>query len=113
MPAEEGELAVLAHTTFAAGTPADSLCAAITERYGKDGVRCAYREFDSVTELRGKEPVIALVKYGLLVDHYVTVLAVTETDVEVGDPLVGKRTLTHRKFSARWRKCGIVVERIR
>lgn len=33
IPAEEGELAILAHTTHIAGTPADSLCSAISRRY--------------------------------------------------------------------------------
>ncbi len=107
--AEEGELAILAHTTSAAGTPADSLCAAIRQRYYADDVRCEYRCFRSVGELRGLEPVIATVKYGFLVDHYVTVLNVTGTTVTVGDPLEGLKTLTHAEFDAKWRHSGIIV----
>lgn len=111
LPAEEGELAILAHTTGIAGTPADSLCAAIDRRFHGDGIRCTFRRFKSVAELRGQEPVIAVIKFGFLVDHYITVLEVTDTSVLVGDPLSGLQTLTHRQLADEWRQCGIVVRR--
>jgi predicted double-glycine peptidase len=105
--AEEGELAVAAHTTPIDGTQPDSLCAAIYREYG---VTCRYESFKSVAELRGKEPVIALVKFGFMVDHYVTVLAVTDSQVIVGDPLKGRVSVTHEEFDKKWRKCGIVID---
>ncbi|MBN1672007.1 MAG: hypothetical protein JXR37_13290 [Kiritimatiellae bacterium] len=109
--AGEGELAILAHTTPLAGTQADSLCAALNRRYGRDGVHCEYRRFGSVSELQDTVPVIAIVKYLLLVDHYVTVLKCNADAVTIGDPLTGLRTLSHKEFAAMWRHCGIVVRR--
>jgi len=107
-PAEEGELALRAHTTRFAGTPADSLCAAIRSCYA---VPCHIIYCRNVHELRGKEPLIALVKFGFMVDHYVAVLSVTDTEVILGDPLLGLRTCTHKEFEEKWRKCVIVLEK--
>jgi predicted double-glycine peptidase len=112
MNSEEGTLAILAHTTSMAGTPADSLCAAINKLHQGEDIRCTYREYQSIAELK-QMPVIAVVKFGLLVDHYVTVLAITETTVEIGDPLEGRKSLSYPEFDERWRHCGIVVEKIR
>ncbi len=105
--ANEGDLAIRAHTTFAAGTPPDSLCSAIRSLYG---VRCRVAYFREIKELSGLEPVIAVVKFGILVDHYVTVLDVNGTKVVIGDPLFGKDTLTHDEFAERWRRRGIVFD---
>ena len=55
-------------------------------------------------------PVIALVKYAPLVDHYVTVLEIRKDEVVVGDPLRGRDSLTHEAFLKKWRKVGIVVK---
>jgi predicted double-glycine peptidase len=45
------------------------------------------------------------------VDHYVVVLEVTDDKVIVGDPFLGKRTLTHAEFFGKWEKLGITLER--
>jgi len=106
--AEEGELAVRAYTTRFGGTGADSLCDAIRERYG---LSCQLQFFHSVSELEGREPLIAVVKYGFLVDHYVAVLNVSSTYVTIGDPIVGLRTRTREQFEEEWRRCAIVLEK--
>jgi ABC-type bacteriocin/lantibiotic exporter with double-glycine peptidase domain len=107
IPAEEGELALRAHTTRFSGTPIDSLCAAIRSCYA---VPCRTIYCRTVHELQGKEPSIAIVKFSYMVDHYVAVLSVTDTDVVLGDPLMGLRTCTHTEFEEQWRKCLIVVK---
>jgi predicted double-glycine peptidase len=107
VPAEEGELALRAHTTRFSGTPTDSLCAAIRSCYA---IPCRTIYCRNVHELKGKEPLIAIVKYSYMVDHFVAVLSVTDTDVILGDPLEGIRTCTHEEFDKEWRKCVIVVE---
>ena len=89
LPAEEGELAVLARTAPTEGTPPDMLCQAIETRYADDGVQCEYRLFSSIDELRGRTPVLALTRINFLLGHYMTVLRVTDSDVVVGDPLFG------------------------
>lgn len=112
--AREGELAVLAGTSPFLGTPADCLCAALEEGYADAGLRCEYRAFDSVdalaASLRNHE-VIAVVKHGILVDHYVTVLRVSDREVDVADPLQGKRALERDAFEKIWRFTGVALQR--
>jgi len=109
--AEEGELAVLAHTNHASGTPLNLLCEALQDRYGSEGISFEQRRFDSVAELREAGPTIAVIKYAFFVDHYAAVLDVTEDKVILGDPLEGRRELSHEEFEDIWRGWGIVVRR--
>lgn len=109
--AEEGELAILSHTTQIAGTPGDSLCSAINRRHGSEGIRASIQNFDSISEIK-QLPLIAVVKYGFMVDHYVTVLSITDKHVEIGDPLQGKTQMSHLIFLGKWRKTGIHVEKL-
>lgn len=111
LQAEEGNLALLAYTTDLTGTPVDLLCEAIKERFGIQGICCHYQYFNTIGEMKGHEPVIAVVRFGFLVDHFVAVLKVTGISVIIGDPLVGRETLTYDQFNARWRNCGIVIQR--
>jgi len=106
--AGEGDLAILAHTTRMTGTQADVLCEVITAHYG---VPCRQAYFRTIDELRACVPVIAVVKYALLIDHFVTVLEVTDAMVVVGDPLAGRVEMTREEFAGRWRKHGIILER--
>jgi predicted double-glycine peptidase len=46
-----------------------------------------------------------------MVDHYVTVLSITDKHVEIGDPLEGKIFMSHELFREKWRKTGILVEK--
>jgi len=105
--AEEGELAILAHTTHMTGTQTDVLCQVIQKRYG---VPCRQAYFRDISELRSCVPVVAIVKFAFLIDHFVTVLDVTEAIVVVGDPLVGRIEMTYEEFAKRWRRCGIVFD---
>jgi hypothetical protein len=111
LAAEEGKLAVLAHTNPIAGTPPDSLCLAIQKHHPDEGLLCRYGEFDSISELRGLEPVIALVKYSFLVDHYVTVLTVDEKTLTLGDPSIGFRELSHKEFKRVWRYRALILRK--
>lgn len=106
--ASEGKLAIAARTTRAVGTPIDSLCDAIGGEYG---VECRAATFKTIDELRTAVPVIVVVKYSLLIDHFVTVLEVTDSTVIVGDPLHGWMELSYAGFAEKWRKRGIVLER--
>jgi hypothetical protein len=111
--AEEGKLAVRAHTNPIAGTPPDSLCLAIQQNFADEGLLCKYDEFNSISELRGLEPVIAVIKYSFLVDHYVTVLAVNEKTLTLGDPLAGFRKLSYKEFQRIWRYRGIILQKVK
>lgn len=111
LPAEEGKIALLAHTTSVTGTPPDDLAEALQDRYAKEGLVCEYRVFKDVTELKNCCPVVVIVKFNLLVDHYVTVLAVTDREITVGDPLRGLENLSIADFQNKWRFVGIVLRR--
>jgi len=108
---DEGQIGLRAHTGFDCGTAPDMLASAVMALYGDQGVTCQYRSFRSISELNDLCPVIALVKFSFMIDHFVTVLDVTPTHVVVGDPLWGKLSLTHPEFEAKWRCLGIVVKR--
>lgn len=109
--AEEGKIAVAAHTSSAMGTPPTILFETLGELFAKDGIVCEYRHFKDIPELRRAGLTIAVIKFGPLVDHYVTVLEVTDDRVIVGDPLDGKVEYSHEQFWRKWRRLGIVVRR--
>jgi hypothetical protein len=109
--AEEGELAILAHTSSATGTPPDILAQTLQMRYGKEGLVCEYRLFKNVAELEASGLTLAVVKFNFMVDHYVTVLKVDDQRVTVGDPLNGLTELPQKQFGEEWRYCGIVMRR--
>jgi predicted double-glycine peptidase len=109
LPAEESEIALLAHTSRATGTEPDVLAAALQSRYAGKGLTFDYRAFHSAAELPHDRPTIALINYKFLVDHYVTVLKATDTEVLIGDPLSGRYSQTFADFERDWRHVGIVV----
>lgn len=110
-PAEEGQIAILAKTSKATGTPPDMLARTLKKHYSQAGLLCEYRSFQNLDELRGAGLTLAVIKLGFLVDHFVVVLGVTDKDVLVADPLSGKRTVSRQAFTKSWRSLGIVLKR--
>jgi len=110
-PAEEGEIAIHAHTSIAIGTPPDLLCAALKKRYTPAGLQCEYRYFNSTSELNNGGITLAVIKFGLFVDHYVTVLQVTDDEIIVGDPFRGRISYSHEQFARKWRFVGVVLKK--
>lgn len=108
IPAEEGELALSAYTTRLTGAPMDYLRNAILKDYG---IPCRIVYCRDLSELQGKEPFIAIVKFSFMIDHYVAVMSITETEVTLGDPLEGLRSCTPEEFEKEWRGCAIVIEK--
>ena len=109
--ATEGELAIRSHTSAVAGTPADLLCAAMRAQFGPRGLRCQYRAFNSVDELRTAGVVMAEINLSLTMDHWVVVLDLTADRLVLGDPACGPRTVTRQQFRRMWRRTGIVLTR--
>lgn len=109
--ADEGELAVFAHSTSSAGTPPELLCSAISRLHGSQGALCSFEVFANLPEVHGRLPLIAVMKFGVLVDHYVTVLRVTDSYVTVADPARGLRVMSIPDFLSEWRGSGIVLSR--
>lgn len=111
LPAEEGPIAIRAHTSPIAGTQPDDLMNAVREMFETQGVSLQYKNFKNLQELKTAGLSIAVIKFGFLVDHYVTVFDVTDKEVILGDPLSGRRVLDHQEFLDIWRNCGITLER--
>jgi predicted double-glycine peptidase len=111
LTAYEGELAILAHTSPVAGTLPGCLKAALQNRYGNQGLRCHYRRFDSVAQLKDAGITLAVVKSAFLSDHCVAVLEVTDRMITIADPVIGKQSLSYKQFEEIWRFSGIVLKR--
>ena len=111
LPAEEGRLAILSFSSSMTGTPPDILAEALQNEYGKNGLTAEYRPFNSIPELRQAGLTLAVTRFGFMVDHYVTVLEVTDSEVVVGDPLNGLERLSYTDFQQKWRFVGIVLHR--
>jgi predicted double-glycine peptidase len=113
LPAEEGELAVLAYTSPVAGTLPLCLSSALQNRYGADGLRCNYRHFDSIDQLKKAGITLAMVKDSFLLDHCLAVLKVSDDTVTIADPMSGLILMPHEQFKKIWRFSGIVLQRDR
>jgi predicted double-glycine peptidase len=111
LPAEESQIAILSLTSSAYGTPPDLLAEALQRNYGPDGLRAEYRPFKDIADLKRAGLTLAVIKYAILVDHYVVVFEVTDADVIVGDPLNGRYKMSHAEFRKIWRYQGVVLRR--
>jgi len=108
---EESQIAILSLTSSATGTPPDLLADALQKYYGQDGLIAEYRSFKDISELKQAGLTLAVTKYAFLVDHYVTVLEVTDSEVVVGDPLGGLGRMSYADFRKKWRFVGVVLKR--
>jgi len=113
LSAHEGEIAVLSHTSPVAGTLPACLSSALQRRYGPVGLRCRYRRFDSIKQLRNAGLTLAMVRDAFLLDHCLAVLEVSDSTITVADPLAGTELMSHEQFEKIWRFSGIVLERDR
>jgi hypothetical protein len=109
MPAEEAKIPILSFSSFSTGREPDILAGALQREYRRDGLRAEYRAFKDISGLRQAGLTLAVVKFGFLVDQFVTVLGVTDTEVIVGDPLNCLDRMTHEDFLKKWRFSGIVL----
>ncbi len=111
LSAREGEIAVLSHSSPVAGTLPACLRTALQDRYGADGLKCQYRYFDSITQLRNAGITLAVVRTGFMSSHCITVLEVSDYMVTIADPVVGRMLMSHEQFEKIWRFAGIVLKR--
>ncbi len=111
LPAEEGELAILSHTSSLTGTEPDVLAKVLQRRYGASGLVAEYRAFRSVDELRNAGLTVAVMKFNALQDHCVAILGVETNCVLVGDPLSGLSASSIEDFEEKWLFVGIVLKR--
>ncbi|MDD5065109.1 MAG: cysteine peptidase family C39 domain-containing protein [Phycisphaerae bacterium] len=111
LTADEGEIAILAHTSPVVGTLPGCLQSALQNRYGSEGLKCQYRRFDSIAQLKDAGLTLAVVKSAFLTDHCVAVLEVGDRMITIADPAGGKMLMSHKQFEEIWRFSGIVLKR--
>lgn len=107
--ADEGRLAILAHTNPIMGTLPRCLSRAINSEYGSAGVKSSLRWFKSIDELKQVPITLAVVKDHFLSDHCVAVLEVGDDYVVLADPILGKNALSYKQFAQAWRFSGITL----
>jgi hypothetical protein len=110
LPAYEGEIAVLSHTSPVAGTLPWCLYKAIQNRYGAEGLDCQFRHFDSISQLREADVTLAVVRDAFLLDHCVAILEVGNDTVTIADPVLGRQRMSHKDFEGVWRFYGIALK---
>lgn len=111
LAADEGELAVLSYSNRVVGTLPACLSSALQKRYGPEGLKCQYRRFDSIDQLRSAGITLAVVRDAFLLDHCIAVLNVSDDAVSVADPITGARLVSYQQFEKIWRFSGIVLQR--
>lgn len=111
LSANEGELAVLSYTSPIVGTLPTCLSSALQRRYGTEGLKCQYRYFDSITQLKNEGITLAVIKDGFMNSHCVTILDVSDFMVTIADPVVGRTLMSREQFEKVWRFSGIVLKR--
>jgi len=110
LSAQEGEMAVLSHSSPIVGTLPWCLYKAIQQRYAAEGVDCQLRRFDSVNQLREADVTLVVIRDGFMLDHCVAVLEVGNETVTIGDPMLGRMSLSIKDFEGIWRFCGIALK---
>jgi hypothetical protein len=111
LSAQEGEIAVLSHSSPVTGTLPRCLYTALQNRYGPDGLKCQHRYFNSLAELADAGITLAVVRDTFLTDHCVAVLEVSDGMVIIADPVSGRIAIPHEQFERIWRSSGIVLKR--
>lgn len=107
--ADEGQLAILSHTSPVIGTLPQCLADTLNAKYGRNGLECSFRHFGSIEELKQARINLAVVKDSLLSDHCVAVLEVGDDYIILADPARGKEILTYEEFEQVWRFSGISI----
>jgi hypothetical protein len=110
LTAQEGEIAILSHTSPVVGTLPWCLYSAIQQRYAAQGIECQLRHFNSVGELRGQDVTLVVVRDAFLLDHCVAVLEVGDETVTIADPALGRQKMSHKEFEDVWRFYGITLK---
>jgi predicted double-glycine peptidase len=109
--AKEGEIAVLSQTSPVVGTLPTMLCSALEKRYSDNGLKCNYRRFNSIEQLKKAGLTLVVIKDAFLIDHCIVVFEVQDDTVAIADPITGAEFIPIERFKKIWRYSGIVLER--
>lgn len=109
--AEEGRLAILAHSSPIIGTLPRCLADALNKEYADQGLNCSFRRFDSIDQLKQADITLVVVKNRFLSDHCAAVLEVRDDVIILADPVQGSDVITREQFAGIWRFSGITLNR--
>jgi hypothetical protein len=107
--AEEGDLALLAHSSWHTGTDPDELASALEFRFREAGLNCRRIRPKTLDELAAGGLTLTVVRLAWGLDHWITVLEVSDREVRFADPLSGELTEPRGEFEARWKRITLRV----
>ena len=113
LTASEARIAEAAGTTPLLGTCSWDLYQALNHLYPQEDLQCRYGRFENIDQLPDDSPTLAVMREGFMLDHCVTILKITRTDVLFADPSSGLCSMSKPAFEAAWRHTGIVLSRPR
>ncbi len=87
------------------------LAAAINEACVTNGIAASVSRWKGLEALRQPGVHLVIVKYSMMLDHWVVVLEFSGNEVLVADPLTGLGRESHADFLRRWRGYGVTVGR--
>lgn len=101
--ASEAEMATICGTNALTGTDVYSVAIGLRQQLRGSGreVRVVPADWESL--LRRREPALATIRYGVLVDHWVMIRETQPAGAVVLDPVGGLRTLSREDLLAIWR----------
>lgn len=109
--AEEGNIAILAHSSPVIGTLPRCLLNALENKYSDNGLSYGYKIFKSVEDLKNADVTLAVVKESFFTDHCVAVLEVYDNHLLIADPTTGLKEMSFQAFAKIWRFSGITIKR--
>lgn len=111
LEASEAQIAQAAGTAPWLGTCSWDLYRALKRLYSEEDLRCRYERFKTADQLPGGAMTLVIMREGFLMDHCVTVLEISRSEVLVADPTTGLCRIPLEVFEATWRHTGIVLSR--
>jgi len=111
LEADEGQLAILSHSSPVIGTLPGCLVRALENEYSDEGLICNYQYFESVEHLKNADVTLAVIKEDFFTDHCVAILQVNDDSLVIADPVSGLEEVSFQKFAKIWRFSGITLKR--
>jgi uncharacterized protein YvpB len=107
--AQEGQVAIESRTAPVMGTDIVNLTEALEKHCRGKPISLKLGAYSSIDEIRGADAFLTIVDRTTFAAHFVTVLAVTDQHVIIGDPASGLIGMTHEQFESVWRHVGVAL----
>ncbi|MDP6505079.1 MAG: cysteine peptidase family C39 domain-containing protein, partial [Planctomycetota bacterium] len=107
--AQEGQVAIESRTAPVMGTDLVNLAETLKKHCSGRPISLKLGVYKSVDEIRRADAFLTIVERTTFAAHFVTVLAVTDEHVLIGDPASGLIGMTHEQFESVWRHVGVAL----